>query len=119
MQEVHVDEPAGSRGFKAAAGGTIGELHYESRSAHNEARQQRSDGPGAVKARPQDSKDETGGDWRADVGLEALQIDVELAADVVNERNPKQSEQNHNASRHAPEIYQILLRGLRTELLVK
>src|SRR5690242_14594294 len=81
--------PAGSWGLKAAAAGTIGELHDEARGAHDEARQQRGDGTGAVKARPQNSENETRRDWRADISLDALQIDVELAADVVDEGHPK------------------------------
>src|SRR2546430_4154054 len=76
-------------------------------------------GAGAVKTWPQDSKDETGRDWRTDIGLDTLQVDVELAADVVNEGHPQQAQQNHHACCHAAKIHELTLGGLRTELLVK
>src|SRR6266849_7474209 len=119
MQEVHVDQPADRRRLEVAAAGAVGELKNEACRAQYKTGQERGDGAGAVKPGPEDSENKARGDRRTDVGLNALQINVELAADVPDERNPKEAEENHHAGGDAAEIDELLLRGLRTNLLIE
>src|SRR5258708_31366457 len=102
-----------------AAAGAISDFQNESRSAHDKAGKERGNRTRSIKTRPQDSQDEASGDWRADIGLHTLQVNVELAADVMDERNPQQTEQHHDASGNSPEIYELFFRSLRAKLLVE
>src|SRR5260370_3214782 len=119
MQEVHVDQPANRGGVEVAATCAVGEFKNEACRAQYKTGQERGDGAGAVKPGPEDSENKARGDRRTDVGLNALQINVELAADVPDERNPKEAEENHHAGGDAAEIDELLLRGLRTNLLIE
>src|SRR6266446_4639200 len=119
MQEVHIDQPADRRRLEVATAGAVGELKNEACRAQYKTGQERGDGAGAVKPGPEDSENKARGDRRTDVGLNALQINVELAADVPDERNPKEAEENHHAGGDAAEIDELLLRGLRTNLLIE
>src|SRR6266478_2548432 len=119
MQEVHVDQPAHRGGLEVAAACAVGELENEARRAQHKTGQERRDGTRAVKPGPEDSENKARGDRGTDIGLNALQIDVELAADVPDERNPEETEENHHASGDAAEIDELLLRGLRANLLIE
>src|SRR5260370_24313708 len=119
MQEVHIDKPSDSWRFKTAPAGEISEFHDKARSAHEEAGKEGRDGARGLKSRPQDSEYETSRDGRADIGLHALQVDIELAADVVDEWDPQQAQQHHDAGRNSSKIYKLFLGSLRPELLIK
>src|SRR6266478_24788 len=119
MQEVHVDQPADRGRLEVAAAGAVGELKNEACRAQYKTGQERGDGAGAVKPGPEDSENKARGDRRTDVGLNALQINVELAADVPDERNPKEAEENHHAGGDAAEIDKLLFGGLRANLLIE
>src|SRR5260370_42332911 len=119
MQEVHVDQPADRRRLEVAAAGAVGELKNEACRAQYKTGQERGDGAGAVKPGPEDSENKARGDRRTDISLNALQVDVELAADVSNERNPEQAEENHDTGGEAAEIDKLLLGGLRSNHLIK
>src|SRR5260370_29055930 len=119
MQEVHVDQPADRRRLEVAAAGAVGELKNEACRAQYKTGQERGDGAGAVKPGQEDSENKARGDRRTDVGLNALQIDVELAADISNERDPEEAEEYHHAGGDAAEIDELLFGGLRTNLLVE
>ncbi len=75
--------------------------------------------PCAFSLRPQDSQDEAGRNGRADVSLHALQIDVELAADQMDERHPRESEHHHHSGHHAAEADQLALSRIRLDLLIE
>src|SRR6266849_474705 len=119
VQEVHIDDPAGGGRFEMAAAGTIGKLEDEPRGSHHKASQKGRDRPQSIQARPQDSEDKAGSDGRADISLDALEVNVEFAADAVNERNPQQTQQHHEAGRDAAEIDELPLGGLGADLLVE
>src|SRR6266478_525683 len=119
MQEVHIDQPADRRGLEVAAACPIGELENETCRAQHKAGQEGCDGARAVKPGPKDSENKARGDRRTDIGLNALQIDVELAADAPDERNPEETEEHHHASGDASEIDQLLFGGLRANLLIE
>ena len=55
--------------------------------------------PRAFGARPQHAEQEHGGDRRRDVRLHALQIDVELPAITLHQRDPREPEQHHEHRR--------------------
>src|SRR5260370_4152421 len=105
VQEVHIDKPSDSWRFKTAPAGAISEFHDKARSAHDEAGKERRDGARSVKSGPQDSEYKTSRDERADIGLHTLQVDIELAADVVDEWDPQQAQQHHDAGRNSSKIY--------------
>src|SRR5579864_6236 len=119
VQKVHVHEPVHRGVLKLDAGSAFGNFQDKTRGAKNETRKERGDGARSVEPRPQDSENEASGDGRADVGLDALQVDVELAADVVDEGDPEEAEQHHDSGGDAPEIDELALGGLRTDFLVK
>src|SRR5229473_203435 len=112
MQEVHVDQPAHRGGLEVATAGTVGELKDEARRAQHKSCQKRGDGTRTIETRPEDSENKACGNRRTDVGLNALQIDVKLAADISNERDPEETEENHHARGDAAEIDELPLRGL-------
>src|ERR1700676_920070 len=99
--------------------GAISKLKNEARRAQYKAGQERADGACAVEARPEDAKNKARGDRRADIGLNALQVNVKLAADVSDERNPEQAEEHHDACGDAAEIDELLLGRLGTNLFVE
>ncbi len=102
-----------------ASAGAIGDFQNESRGAQDEAGKKRRNGARSVHAGPQNSQDKTSGDRRTDIGLHALQIDVELTADVMDKRDPQQAQHHHHSRGHPAKIYELLLGSLRPELLVK
>src|SRR5271157_4444226 len=119
MQKVHVDDPANDGRLEVSARRAIRKFENETRRTHHKASHQRGNRARAVQSRPQDSEHETRGDWRADISLDALQINVELAADVVDERNPEQAKQHHETCGDAAEINELALGSLRTNLFIE
>src|ERR1700682_638902 len=97
----------------------ISKLKNEARRAQYKTGQERADGACAVEARPEDAENEARGDRRADVGLNALQINIKLAADVSDKRNPEQAEEPHDASGDAAEIDELPFGRLGGNLLVE
>src|SRR5260370_16455478 len=116
MQEIQIDEPAGRVRFKMPEAGATGKYHDEARGAHDEANKKRRNGARSVKPGPQDSQDEAGRDWRANISLHALQIDVKLAADLVDERHPQQAQPNHHSRRPSAHIHNTLSCTLPADL---
>ena len=117
VEKVHADEPAEEAGLIVR--GFIEHFKNESHRTHHESCEQRRDRSGSVEARPQNSEDEADGDRRADVSLHALQVNPELRAEHVNERNPEQAEQHHHAGRDAAEVDELFLGRGRTEFFVE
>src|SRR5205807_5416447 len=56
---------------------------------------------------------------RADVGLYALQIDVELRAEQPDERHPQNAQDDHNRSGDSAEGNQLAFGGRWAQLLVE
>src|SRR5277367_879790 len=97
----------------------IRQFEDKARRTQHETGQKRRDCPSTIQPWPQNSQNKAGGNWWADVGLHALQINVELAADVMNKRNPKQSKQHHEAGGNASKINKLLLGSHGANLFVK
>src|SRR6185369_14449444 len=72
-----------------------------------------------VQPRPQNSQDEAGRNGRADVPLHTLQVNIELAADQVNERDPGQTEHNHHAGHHPAETDQLPFARVGLDLFIE
>src|ERR1700730_6236188 len=53
------------------------------------------------------------------MSVHALQVDVELAADQVNERHPGQSQHHHHTGHDSPEADQLPLGRIRFDFLVE
>src|SRR4029077_2014694 len=102
--------------FRSARGH---QLSHEADGAQKETREKRRDGSCPVQAWTENSENETGRDGRTDVGLDALQVNVELAADEVDEGDPEQSEQDHETGGDAAEVDQLALGGLGADFLIK
>src|SRR5277367_4025992 len=102
-----------------AARRTVRQFEDESCRSQHKAGQQRRNGPRTVQPWPQNPQNKARGDWRADVRLDALQINVKLAADVMNKRNPEKSEHHHETRRDTAEVDELLLRSHRTNLFVE
>ena len=75
--------------------------------------------PCAVQPRPQNSQDEAGRNGRADVSLHALQINVELAADQVDERHPGEPSTTITPVITRPKPTSWLLGRVRLDLLIE
>src|SRR5438876_6985486 len=101
------------------AGRAIHQLQDETSRAHHESGQQRSNRALSIQPRPQNSQDEAGRNRRADVSLYTLQVDVKLAADQVDERNPCQSENYHDASHYSTKAYELPFGRVGLDFLVE
>src|ERR1700719_31393 len=87
--------------------------------AQNKTHQQRTYRALAIQPRPQNSKYETNRDRRANVRLHALQINVQLRAEQMDERYPQKSQQHHGAGSNASEVHQLLFARGGPELFIK
>ena len=92
VQEINVDQPANRGILEATAGRTVHDLKYKAYRTQHKTGQQRTDGPLRIQPRPKNSQNKARCDGRTNVCLHALQINVELAADQMYERNPGQPE---------------------------
>src|SRR2546422_60913 len=86
VQEVHVHQPADGPGIVMP--GLIEHLENEAHRAEDESCKQRTDSALPVQARPEDPENEAHCNRRADVRLNALQVDIKLRAEEMNERHP-------------------------------
>src|SRR5256885_16799454 len=92
VQKVNVNQPSNRGILEATASRAVHDLQYEADRAQHKAGQQRTDGPLRIQPRPQNSQNKARCNRRTDVRLHALQINVELAADQMYERHPRQPE---------------------------
>src|ERR1700731_2088942 len=99
--------------------GLIQYFKNKSRRTQHKTNQQRTDGAFAIQPRPQNSEYETHRNRRTDVRLYALQINVQLRAEQMNEGHPQKSQQHHGASSDASEVHQLLFAGGGPELFIK
>src|SRR5581483_4638803 len=99
VKEVHVHEPANRAGLVVMR--FVQDFVDEAHGPEDKHDEKRSDRALSVETRPEDAEDEAGGDGRADIGLNALEIDVELGAEEMNEGNPEQAENDHGAGGQA------------------
>src|SRR5712692_9929892 len=99
--------------------GLIQHFEDEADGAENKAHQERTDGPLPVQARPENPENKAHRNRRADVRLHALQIDIELRAEQVNERHPEKAENDHGARRDPPEKDELRFSGSGPEFLIE
>src|SRR5712672_3059572 len=109
VEEIHINKPADSGRAKVTAAGAIRNLQNETGGPQYKAGHERRNGARSVHTWPQDSQDKASGNRRADISLNALQVNIELAADEVDKGDPQQAEQHHHARSNAAKIYQLLL----------
>src|SRR5256885_11413036 len=86
MQEIHVYQTAEERVVKCVpAGSAVHQFENEAHRAQHKARQERRDRPLGIEPGPEDSQNKAGRDWRADVALHALQVNIKLTANQMDE----------------------------------
>src|SRR5262249_39452276 len=64
-------------------------------------------------------EDKADSDGRTDIALYALEIDVQLRAELADEGDPEQAEDDHDAGGDAAKRNELKLGGLRPELFVE
>ena len=120
MQEIHAHQTAEERVVKCVpAGSAIHQFENEAHRAQHKARQERRDRPLGIEPGPEDSQNKAGRDWRADVALHALQVNIKLTANQMDERHPGQSQNYHEAGHHPAETHELQLGGIRLDLLIE
>src|SRR6478736_4753174 len=97
----------------------VEDFENKARGTQSESSEQGADGALAIHASPQNSENKADRDRRADIGLHALQINPQLRAEQVDERNPQNAEDNHDAGGDTSESDQLFLGGVGAELLVE
>ena len=97
----------------------VEQLEDESDCAENKSDQKRADGSLPVQSRPQDAEDEARRNRRADVTLDALQINVKLRAKQMDEWYPEDAENDHRARGESAEKHELPLGRVGLEFLVE
>ena len=98
MQEVYAGEPVNHGSARQVR---LVQLEHQPGEAEHKTSPQRCQRSLAIETGEEDTEQEAGGNRRGDVGLHALQIDVELGRDVLHERDPDQPKEHQDHRRHA------------------
>src|SRR5205814_10362322 len=93
VQEVYAGEPVNHGSARQVR---LVQLEHQPREAEHKTSPQRCQRSLAIETGEEDTEQEAGGNRRGDVGLHALQIDVELGRDVLHEWDPDQPKENQD-----------------------